>query len=111
MAIRFYASDDVSAVEPVECEQVGYPHKDANGRTQFINTHFDTEEEAWAKLEASGAAGVSLSNSEIVRLKRRLRSMLRELARDVERNEKIRRGAAKFREEARRLDAAEMAGP
>ena len=98
--IRYYASDDVSAVEAVECEEVGYPHRDAKGRTQYINTHFDTEEEAWSKLEASGAACVSLSNSEIVRLKKRLRSMLRELARDVGRNEKIRRGAQRYRKGA-----------
>ena len=45
----------------VECAERGYPHKDADGETQFENTHFDHESKAWEKLLRETEAGLSLA--------------------------------------------------
>jgi len=94
--IRYYVDDGASVPEPVECDPPGWPHRDAKGREQFDNSHFDTEAAAWKQLAASGAACVSLSNDHVLHAKRELRRALRHLAQRVARNEKIRKGVEAF---------------
>lgn len=57
----------------VECASVGHPYVDADGDTQFYNTHFDTEEEAWKKGEAECLAAISLIGADIEQLQAALR--------------------------------------
>lgn len=45
----------------VECAERGYPHPDADGETQFENTHFDHESEAWEALLREAEAGLNLA--------------------------------------------------
>lgn len=52
----------------VECDVVGFPNVDADGETQFVNSHFDTEAEAWEKGKSETLAWISLVGSEIERL-------------------------------------------
>ncbi len=58
---RWKCNEAARCVVAVECAEVGYPHKDADGFTQFDNTHFDSEADAWCRLLSEFAAGVSLS--------------------------------------------------
>lgn len=55
-AIRWRGGDGYDAPSPVHCDPVGYPHKDADGLTQFENTHFATEAEAWDAIRRSAEA-------------------------------------------------------
>jgi hypothetical protein len=45
----------------VECEKKGWPNPDADGKTQYDNTHFDTEKACAEKLLAEAEAAVSLA--------------------------------------------------
>lgn len=68
---RWYAEDGMRAPVEVECDVHGWPNKDAEGREQFVNTHFDSEVDAWENLIAERA---------IQRAKRDLASAEEELA-------------------------------
>ena len=59
-------------LEPVEmeCEEFGHPNKTSTGETMYVNTHFRTEEEAWASIKRSVEAGVSLAGDDVMRCKR-----------------------------------------
>lgn len=70
--IRYYAGTDVTAPQAVECPVPGYPNRDILGRTQYVNSHFDSEEEAWRRLLAESRAGVSLSVVRVRELRDRL---------------------------------------
>lgn len=59
--IRWYAGSELDAPEAVECREHGYPHCDAEGRTQYENSHFDSEAEAWERLIAEWRGGVRLA--------------------------------------------------
>lgn len=54
--IRYTYDTHKAEVRAVECERSGYPHKDANGKTQLAHSHFDTWGEAHAMLVAELAA-------------------------------------------------------
>lgn len=55
--IRYVADpEDSRVVWAVECAERGYPHKDAEGKTQYDNTHFDTLEEARARARTEADA-------------------------------------------------------
>ena len=73
-----------ATVVQVECTERGYPNKDERGDTQYENTHFDTEAEAWAKLLSEAKAGVSLSERARVRARKLLEDATEELANDAE---------------------------
>jgi len=50
----------------VECPDGLYPHNDAaDGEKIFINTHFTTEEEAWAQLRGEVLARVEMAGAQI----------------------------------------------
>lgn len=46
------------AIRRVACAIPAYPHLDEDGDKIFENTHFATEEAAWAHLEAEASAWV-----------------------------------------------------
>lgn len=77
--MKRWKADRGAAVE-VECEEAGYPHLDADGETQFDNTHFDTEAEAWESARADAEARISLAGSEVERLEGALRRAQEEAA-------------------------------
>jgi len=64
--------EGATSVTAVECEKVGYPHKDADGETQYDNTHFDTESEAWAAVMSGREAHVSAAGSAVKSAERQL---------------------------------------
>ncbi|MBI4672421.1 MAG: hypothetical protein HY741_12255 [Chloroflexi bacterium] len=49
----------------VECPDGLYPHNDADGEKIFNNTHFETEEEAWAQLRGNVLAWVEMAGAQI----------------------------------------------
>lgn len=63
----------------VECEKKGYPNPDADGRTQYENTHFDTEKACAEKLLAEAKAAVSITAARI----RDIRSLLVDTEKDL----------------------------
>ena len=58
---RWRADDSHPMPVQIECENRGYPHADADGQTQYENTHFDSEDEAWEKCRESAEAYVVLT--------------------------------------------------
>lgn len=81
--IRWRATDALPYPVAVECEQVGYPHKDANGDVQYNNTHFDSEDEAWESCRRSAEAFVNLTAREVRRLEHALGEARRKAAESV----------------------------
>lgn len=72
MAERFKYQLLPPKVVAVECEQVGYPHTDADGDTQYDNTHFDTEAAATDCLLRNLRASIRLTASSIEEQRKRL---------------------------------------
>lgn len=67
-------------VVAVECPVPGYPNRDADNEVQYVNSHFDTEREAWDSLLANTAAGQSLAVGEYEDAKAHLGAKTRKLA-------------------------------
>lgn len=63
---RWRVTDSHPVPVEVECEQHGYPHKDADGQEQFHNTHFDSEDEAWEKAQRSAEAYVAIAGRDVL---------------------------------------------
>lgn len=70
--IRYRADTEKWAPIAVECAVRGWPEVDADGQTQFENTHFDTENEARIKLLSEANAVVSIETREVKRLRAKL---------------------------------------
>ena len=79
---RWRVDDDAPVPIEVECEQRGYPHKDAEGHTQYDNTYFDTEDEAWKQAQRNAEAFVRLAASSVKQAEAKLASA-REYAADA----------------------------
>ncbi len=77
---RWTYSYEQASVFSVECELHGFPHDDEHGNTQFENTHFDTESEAWERLLREAQAGISLGERSRVRAREELDRVTRALA-------------------------------
>lgn len=78
--IRYYAGDDVTAPEAVECDPPGWPHLDAKDRQQFENTHFDNIDDAWEHIEESSAARINLAAYSVRNARERMAKAEREAA-------------------------------
>jgi hypothetical protein len=61
MTIRYRMHYPFTQPVAVECAVVGYPNVDAEGFTQFGNSHFDNEADCWTALAREAEAAVSLS--------------------------------------------------
>jgi hypothetical protein len=72
-----------TAPREVECEAGGYPCKDADGRTQYENSHFDDEDKAWEELIANANAGVRLAASDVRERRARLAEAEKHLVDDA----------------------------
>ena len=61
-----YRADD-KQLKPVRvlCPNGRYPERDAEGHQVFVNSHFDTEQEAWQHLLDNAEAGVSLAGNRV----------------------------------------------
>lgn len=64
-AWRWFSTDAQPVPTRVWCPKVGFPHVDADGRTQFDNTHFDSELDAWENGQRSVDVGVSLAERDV----------------------------------------------
>ena len=84
-----------------ECAKRGYPHKTASGETQYDNTFFDTEIEAWRALLRETEAGMSLDSSAREQARATFDQLTRQLADSAERLIRVKEG----------LKAAEEAEP
>lgn len=62
---RWFAGEDLVEPEEVWCPEVGYPHSDVKGRTQFENTHFDELRDAWARLHHSAIARARMAGRSV----------------------------------------------
>lgn len=49
-----------------EVEKAGFPNLDADGETQYDNTHFQDESDAWARLVAEFQAALSVNTKNVV---------------------------------------------
>ncbi len=97
--IRYRYDYDTATVVAVECEKRG-EGTDAHGRKQFLNTHFDTEREAWNQLVVEVEAGLSLGARARERTRDALAKITAELADDAERLVKAKAGLRKATEAA-----------
>lgn len=77
---RWYAGREFREPHAVECDPSWYPHKDAEGRVQYENSHYDREEDAWAHLIADSEAGVSLTGMAVAQSRESLRMVEAEAA-------------------------------
>lgn len=60
-----------------------YPATDIEDRRLFVNTHFATEDEAWASALSEASAGVRLSSGDYRNAQRRLEEATKQLAEDT----------------------------
>lgn len=60
--IRYRADHKLHRVVAVECPHGGYPHPDADGETQYDNSHFTVPDAAWECLRTNAEAGVALAS-------------------------------------------------
>lgn len=77
--------------EPVQVEQVGYPHRDADGHQQCDNTHFAAEIEAWEALLTNVKAGQSLSETRFTQCQTELAVATQRLADDAATRSRVER--------------------
>lgn len=94
---RWYSGDGIPI--EVECPERGWPHSDAEGRTQYDNTHWDGESDAWARSLSNARAGVNLSRGTVEQLQERLAAATERLTEDIEALARLEH-ARKQREEA-----------
>lgn len=80
---RWYAGDYPNPPVQVECKH-GWPNNDAEGRPQYVNTHFDDEREAWESVWANVEAGVSIERRAVVQLTAELARAKARLAKSIE---------------------------
>lgn len=59
-----YKVKDLTVIE-VQCKSLSYPKKDSDSDTIYINTHFETYEEAYNQAIAECEAGIHLVASDI----------------------------------------------
>lgn len=64
-----YKIDYPGATKPIrqEVEKSGFPNLDADGQTQYNNTHFSDERAAWDALITKLEAGLSLDTKKVQR--------------------------------------------
>ena len=87
---RWYADSERFVVDEVACDEVGYPHKDAAGRTQWDNSHFDDERSAWLFLKKEAEAAVFLTLKEINDIDARRRRLVKNLVGHAEAQQRVR---------------------
>jgi hypothetical protein len=65
---------DAEQLKPVRvlCPDGRYPARDAEGYCVFVNSHFDTEQEAWQYLLDNAEAGVSLAGGRVKEARQRV---------------------------------------
>lgn len=63
-----YKIDYPNTDKPIaqEVEKVGYPNLDADGETQYENTHFEDLGKAWDALVLELDAGVKFSTKDVI---------------------------------------------
>ncbi len=83
--IRFKYDFKNATIKAVECEIAGYRAKDADGDTQYANTHFNSPAEAWDELEREIVAALSLGTGEREQTRDHLAEVTARLADDAER--------------------------
>ena len=71
--LYLYRADD-KQLKPVRvlCPRGRYPERDAEGHQVFVNSHFDTEQEAWQRLLDNAEAGVSLAGGRVQQARQRV---------------------------------------
>jgi hypothetical protein len=104
--IRYKRVEDKPYPVAVECEKRGYPHPDADGATQFENTHFDTEAEAWQCVLDNATAWHSMAVHGLREAEQRVQHRLEELGTAAKHFDDVCTGIETFRDEQLRGPAA-----
>ena len=63
--IRYRADSEKWMVVAVECDRVGHPHNDADGKRQYENTHYDCEADAAVSLIVEADAVLRIETREV----------------------------------------------
>lgn len=85
-------------VVEVECDEMKYPLRDADGDTIFINTHFSTKEETYDKAIKECEAGVRIYTRDIIQTKSSLLIQQEKLTDECIALEKLREEYRDFKE-------------
>lgn len=80
MPLRWKLNEDTNIPQPVECSQIGHPYVDAEGDTQYDNTHFDDEDTAWRRGHDEILARLSLIGGDVRRAREELARVQRDAA-------------------------------
>lgn len=64
-----------NSVKEVECEEMEYPLKDSDGDTIYVNTHFETKQEAYESAIINCEAGVSLLTGNVKDARNKVREL------------------------------------
>lgn len=93
-----YKIDYPNADRPIrqEVEKAGFPHPDADGETQCVNTHFCDEGEAWDQLLRELDAEISSYTKNLMRAMERLQTAKDQLAEVAVRLERAKQGRDEF---------------
>lgn len=83
--IRYTYNTEAAEVVAVECESIGYPNRDATGAVQYDNSHFDSWQDAHARLVAEIKAGIWLSSRALKDIREKTARYTQSLADDAER--------------------------
>lgn len=94
----WFAGDGSAPEKTQKVAGAAYPLTDVEGRPLFVNTHFDTEKEAWEYLLKNAEAGMSMAQRDYEQAKRTVETAKTELAEDASRVVQIRDGYEKFLE-------------
>jgi hypothetical protein len=101
MITVWFADDGAEAPEPVECETPGYPRRDVQGRTMYVNSHFATEAAAWEVLQDRGRASQDCARIDYENAQRQLQRCTEALATAAARRSRIDAAYAEFKREQR----------
>ena len=93
-----YKIDYPNADRPIrqEVEKAGFPHPDADGETQCVNTHFCDESEAWNALVRELEAGLDIETRNVKRAMDALQKAKDQLAEVAVRLQRAKGGRDEF---------------
>lgn len=76
----------------VQCKKLEHPERDSDGKTIYVNTHFEDEREAWEKLLCETQAAASLNCRAVEQARAELRKQEADLVESSLLLERVRDG-------------------
>lgn len=83
--MKLWRARDLKEEKPVlvDCPNGAWPNKDLDGIDIFVNTHFETQDEAWESLLSNARAGVKLAKNRVVTAEKRLEKARKDVVEEV----------------------------